>query len=281
METTEKKQTAKEAIAENVRHLMEQLQAGKSDALSAYLETMGRFHAYSFGNVLAIARQKPNATRVAGFHTWKGLNRSVRKGEKGIRILAPMIGKRKETETTSAAGTGDTPVVYGFRNVYVFDVTQTDGADLPAISCKVGGDVGENLDHLRAFVASQGITLEYSDTIPALGLSYGGRIVIQAGQSPAEEFTTLVHETAHELLHKVATRAGTCKAVKELEAESVAFVVGKGIGLEMGSTSADYIHLYNGNAGMLAESLEAIRNASKAILDALETTSARDVEVAA
>jgi len=90
--------TAKEVIAANVQSLIEQLEAGHSDALTAYLNAMSRFHNYSFGNILEIARQKPDATRVAGFWKWKELGRSVKKGEKGIRILAPIIGVRRKKD---------------------------------------------------------------------------------------------------------------------------------------------------------------------------------------
>src|SRR6516165_6839195 len=88
--------TAKEMIAANVQSLIEQLEAGHSEALTAYLNAMSRFHNYSLGNILEIARQKPDATRVAGFWKWKELGRSVKKGEKGIRILAPIIGVRRK-----------------------------------------------------------------------------------------------------------------------------------------------------------------------------------------
>src|ERR1700727_2680540 len=88
--------TAKEVIAANVQSLIEQLEAGHSDALTAYLNAMGRFHNYSFGNILEIARQKPDATRVAGMYAWNQLGRRVKKGERGIRILAPVIGLRRK-----------------------------------------------------------------------------------------------------------------------------------------------------------------------------------------
>ena len=92
----QQRQTAKDVIAENVKALIAQLEAGKSDALTAYLDAMARFHNYSFGNILAIARQKPTATNVAGMFTWNQLGRRVKKGEKGIQILAPMIGTRRK-----------------------------------------------------------------------------------------------------------------------------------------------------------------------------------------
>jgi hypothetical protein len=88
--------TKQELIAANVKLLIEQLEAGHSEALANYLTAMSRFHNYSFGNVLEIARQMPTATRVAGFWAWKNLGRSVNAGAKGIRILAPMVGVRRK-----------------------------------------------------------------------------------------------------------------------------------------------------------------------------------------
>ena len=93
------RQTAKEVIAANVQSLIEQLESGHSDALTAYLNATSRFTTYSFGNILEIALQKPEATRVAGLYAWNQLGRRVNKGERGIRILAPIIGaKRKPKE---------------------------------------------------------------------------------------------------------------------------------------------------------------------------------------
>ena len=101
-------------------------------------------------------------------------------------------------------------------------------------------------------------------------MSYGGRIAILPGQPKAEEFSTLVHETAHELLHKAERRTATTTTVRETEAEAVAFVVGKAVGLVSGTASADYIQLYHGNASLLAESLEVIQQTASVILVALE-----------
>jgi N-terminal domain of anti-restriction factor ArdC len=268
------RQTAKEMIATNVQSLIEQLEAGHSDALTAYLNAMSRFHSYSFGNVLEIARQRPTATKVAGMYAWNQLGRRVKKGEKGIRILAPIIGiKRKpEEEAEKDITKQNTRVLVGFRNVYVFDVEQTEGVELPAMR-EVYGDVGENHDRLVSFIERQGIELVFTEKIaPALGMSYGGRIAILPGQSKAETFATLLHELAHEMLHKAERRTTTTKVVRETEAEAIAFVVGKALGLEAGTASADYIALYHGNASLLIESLEVIQQTSAVILAALESS---------
>lgn len=264
--------TKQELIAANIKLLIEQLEAGKSDALTNYLTAMSRFHNYSFGNVLEIARQMPTATRVAGFWTWKNMGRSVNAGAKGIRILAPIMGvrRKKDKEAQKDITKQNERVLLGFRNAHVFDISQTNGVDLPSMH-EVSGDPGDNIDRLAAFLTSKGIQLAYNPNIaPALGMSYGGRIAILPGQSKAEEFSTLVHETAHELLHKAERRTATTKTMRELEAEAVAFVVGKAVGLKNESASADYIQLYQGNASLLAESLEVIQHTANLILSVLE-----------
>jgi hypothetical protein len=189
------------------------------------------------------AFQRPDATRVAGLYAWNQLDRRVIKGEKGIRILAPIIGlKRKKDEVKDKDNSKPNGrVLVGFRNVYVFDLAQTEGEELPAFR-EMSGTVGENRERLVSFIKEQGIELVFTEKIaPALGISYGGRIAIMPGQSEAEEFSTLVHELAHEMLHKADRRTTTTKVVKETEAEAVAFVISKAVGLETGSASADYV----------------------------------------
>jgi hypothetical protein len=269
---SKKPNTKQELIVANVKLLIEQLESGHSEALTNYLTAMSRFHNYSFGNVLEIARQMPTATRVAGFWAWKNLGRYVNAGAKGIRILAPIVGvrRKKDSEAEKDITKQNERVLVGFRNAYVFDISQTNGVDLPELR-EVSGDPGDSIDRLADFLKSKGIALVYSDDLKgALGMSYGGRISILRGQSKAEEFSTLVHETAHELLHKAERRTATTKTVRETEAEAVAFVVGKAVGLVTGSASADYIQLYHGNASLLAESLEVIQQTAAVILAALE-----------
>ncbi|MBB5319388.1 hypothetical protein HDF09_004096 [Edaphobacter lichenicola] len=121
---SKKPSTKQELIAANIKLLIEQLEAGKSDALTNYLTAMSRFHNYSFGNVLEIARQMPTATRVAGFWAWKNLGRSVNAGAKGIRILAPMVGvrRKKDEEAEKDITKQNTRVLLGFRNAYLFSM---------------------------------------------------------------------------------------------------------------------------------------------------------------
>jgi len=203
--TTQKDNPTQLIIKQAVDFLMQQVEAGKSETLTAYLTAIARFHNYSFGNILAIARQRSTATRVAGYGTWKEMGRFVKRGEKGIQILAPMIGFRRrnaeaERENDADANRNIKPqrVLIGFRVVRVFDVSQTEGADLPEFEHNISGEVGEHRNRLIDFLAQQNIALEFNERIaPALGVSYGGKIALLPGQSEAEEFVTLVHETAH------------------------------------------------------------------------------------
>lgn len=271
--TSPRDNPTQQAIKQAVDFLIEQLQQGKSEMLTAYLTAMAQFHSYSFGNILLIAKQRPTATRVAGIRTWNELGRYVKKGEKGIQILAPMMGfrRRKDGEAEETTAEQKRQVLIGFRAVYVFDVEQTEGAELPEVSHTISGEVGKHRDRLLDFIEQQNIELDYNEKIaPALGVSYGGKIVLLPGQSKAEEFTTLVHELAHEILHKAERRILTTQTVRETEAEAVAFVVGKAVGLDTGLASADYIQLYHGNAELLSESLEIVQRTASVILTAIQ-----------
>jgi len=242
------------------------LDAGQSDQLTALLKTMARFHRYSFHNICMIASQRPEATRVAGFQTWRTLGRFVRKGEKGIVILAPIVGRRSDVEDD------DSKQVVGFRAAYVFDVAQTDGEPLPEIAA-ASGDPGAHIEALRTAIAARGIAIEEVDDLDgSLGTSAGGRIQIVKGLAPAEEFAVLAHEFAHELLHHAADRPDS-RDTRELEAEAVAFIVGESVGLDVARASTDYIHLYRGDREALVASLDRIRLAAATILGALDASS--------
>jgi hypothetical protein len=241
------------------------LDEGHSERLTAWLRTMARFHTYSWHNVCLIASQRPTATRVAGFQAWRELGRFVRKGEKGIAILAPIMDRREaESESDNARA------VVGFRAAYVFDVEQTEGEPLPAPS-EASGDPGAKTASLKAAILGQGIALESVDDLGgALGTSSGGRIRLLNGLSPATEFTTLVHEYAHEVLHHADDRPAS-RDTRELEAEAVAFVVGGAVGVSTADASRDYIHLYRGDREALARSLDRVQRAASAILRLMNT----------
>lgn len=261
-----------------------ELKAGKSDTLIRYLDMLSRFHSYSFGNCILIAMQQPNASMVAGFQRWKQLGRFVKKGEKGIAILAPLVYRRKQdaAEETPANDDGDKPArqVRGFKVVHVFDVTQTEGAELPEFS-RLSGDPGDYIDKMRTLIASHQIALSYEDLPPGNGgLSKGGSIVIANGLEPANHFAVLVHELAHELLHRGERRAETTRRMRETEAEAVSYVVSKSIGLDTGTRSADYIQLYAGDEDLLMHSLEHIQRVASLILAELQQPSAVAAEAA-
>ena len=258
----DKVEQAKQIADSAIEQLSQALEAGQSERLKEYLAVMARFRKYSWHNVMLIASQKPSATQVAGFHAWRKFGRFVKQGEKGILILAPILPAENDGQTEPH----DPLVAVRFRATYVFDVSQTDGQPLPEMG-SVNGDPRGYRERLVKLVAELGIALEYSEQIaPARGTSSGGKITLLPGQSPAEEFATLAHEVAHEMMHRNERRGGTSKRIRETEAEAVAFVVCNAIGLEAGSAARDYIGLYGGDAKLLSESLESVQAAATQIL---------------
>jgi antirestriction protein ArdC len=261
MKVEQAKQIASKAIDE----LSQALEKGHSETLRKYLAAMARFRQYSWHNLAMIFSQRPDATRVAGFHTWKQLGRNVKKGAKGIMILAPILLRKSKEEVAEEE---QSRTALGFRVVYVFDQVDTEGEPLHDLST-AQGDPSGHTDKLKQFVAQRGIQLEYSDAIyPAQGQCSPGKIILLPGQSAAEEFCTLAHEAGHSLLHMQERHAETTKRVRETEAEAVAFVVCEAIGLTA-SNSVDYIHLYSGDKDTLTESLEHVQRASAEILTAI------------
>src|SRR5216683_3082776 len=260
---------------EALNRLSAALEAGSSETLNQYLAAMGRFHRYSWGNVLLITSQRPDATQVAGFHTWHDLGRWVKKGEKGIMIFAPVLVRQKDAVAAGkeAARPDEVFRLVAFRTAHVFDASQTEGRPLPEFA-KTTGDTREYGEKLKALVAKQGISVEYDAGIaPAQGVSSGGRIRLMPGMAPwmapPEEFSVLAHELAHEMLHHRTEAAPLPKVVRETQAEAVAFVVCRGVGLETHTAAANYIALYRGDKKMLAESLSVIQETSSQILDEL------------
>lgn len=266
------KEQAETLSKDALDQLATELEAGRSKRLTDYLATMARFPNYSLGNVILIASQRPDATIVAGFHAWKKLGRFVMKGEKGIAIVAPIVG-RKELENDESA-------VRGFRIVHVFAYESTDGEPLPQLA-KIGGDPGEATARLRRLIKDKGIDLCYVDELPgALGRSRGGKIEILTTLTPAQEFEVLAHELGHEMLHKRdGVESMPSRDVRELEAEAVAYASCIGIGLDAKASSIDYIGLFQGSKEMLVQSLDRIQKVASEILR--EVTATAHVDTAA
>jgi len=265
MKRDEVRRVAREAFEQ----LVKDVEAGKSDTLKAYLKAMGRFHRYSLGNAILIQLQKPNATHVAGFRAWQRLGRHVKKGEHGIAIMAPVVYRRKaQADDTDEGASEDGEIVTTFKTAYVFDISQTEGKPLPEFA-RMQGDPGGYLERLERFISDRGIKLERGDLRMAEGVSIGGTILLKASLAPAEEFSVLVHELSHELMHYDEGTRPQEKTVREAEAEAVAYVVCQGIGLDVNTASSDYIQLYDGDKKTLMASLERIQRTAAAILEAV------------
>lgn len=261
---TTKTEEVKQLIDQGLASLVENLEHGKSEQLMAYITAMARFHRYSFRNVMLIVSQFPEASRVAGFRKWKNLGRFVKKGEQGITIIAPMLFKNSGDDEAN-----DAEACIRFKAAHVFDVSQTDGEPLPH-PVEVGGDPMDFTIRLKTLIDSKSIVLEYSNDLgSAEGASSGGKIRIKPELSPAAEFSVLVHELAHEMLHWNDQRLVTSKTIKETEAEAVAFIVSNAIGLDCNSSASDYIQLYDGTVETLEASLDAIRKTASEIINAI------------
>ncbi len=259
-----KAEQARKLADDQVDRLAKALEAGHSETMKTYLAVMARFPRYSFRNQLLIASQRPDATRVAGFRTWQKLKRWVKRGEQGIVIVAPMPLRRKDPPDPDRDN-----AFIAFKAAHVFDVSQTDGEALPELGT-VHGDPAGYIDLLKEEIAWRGISLRYAEDLQgADGASAGGTIILRESLSPAEQFSVLVHELAHEILHQGERKGQVPRRVRELEAEAVAFVVSEAIGLDTNTASADYIQLYRGDVETLTESLDAIQKTAAAILEAL------------
>jgi antirestriction protein ArdC len=243
-----------------IEQLAKSLAAGQSAQLRRYLAAMGHFHRYSLGNVLLICMQFADASRVAGYNTWRRLGRHVRRGARGIRILAPVAYRVADPDDPAERAVA-------FKSVCVFDVSQTEGRPLPT-PAEVQGDPGLKLARLKRWATANGIRVEYTSTLGgADGASCGGRILLRVGLTPAVEFAVLVHELAHEALHVERDEALPSRTVRETEAEAIAFVVCDAIGLEVGTAMSDYIQTYDGNRDTLLASLTRIQQTARHILE--------------
>jgi DNA primase len=298
--------------------LHEQLQQAVHELTSAagwqqMLRTAAALPTYSPHNVLLITTQRPDATAVAGFHTWKQLGRSVRKGEKGIAILAPVLRRTRTASreatvsapastvqagvdgtatavdpaslgsaagATAGAAHGSSRRLSGFRVVHVFDITQTDGPDLPAPprAVRLDGQAPDGLlDGLSEQIRRAGFQLVVHDfdvPHPAMAGANGvtdhfaKTVVIRPDLSPAQTAKTLAHELGHVLLHAPGSRpAGLTREQAEVEAESVAFIVTAAHGLDSSTYTVPYVAGWAGHdPSLVATTAERVLRTAQTVL---------------
>ena len=268
MSTDHATSDARERLAEAVERMAD------SETFAAWLRARAAFHDYSFSNVILIVSQRPDASRVAGYRTWQRLGRQVRKGEHGIRILAPCRVKASQAGPEDA----DAPVlrVVGFRCVSVFDVAQTVGEALPELEYRpLDGDApGDMVALLDKVAANAGLRVEHRT--PEIAGAHGylcrseSLIVIDPDQSPAMRAKVLAHELGHyfdptlaEQPGLYAAHRGDCEAV----AESVAYVVAARCGLDAGPSAVGYVAAWvDGNADRVRDLAERIDKSVAAII---------------
>ena len=260
------KQKAASQIKNALEKLTVELEKGTSQQFKKFLAAMAKFHRYSWGNALLITLQRSDAKHVAGYRTWQKLGRQVKKGQKGILIMAPIVYRRRQANEREAKEEDERTV--GLKAAYVFDVSQTDGKELPE-PVTVEGDPRFYLERLKQFVQSHDIKLEYASLNSVEGFAGKGRIVVRQDLEPGEEFSTMVHELSHALLH-VHDGVPEAKTVRETEAEAIAYIVCEAVGLQTNTASSDYIALCKGSKDTLAKSLQRIQETAGVIIDGLK-----------
>jgi hypothetical protein len=238
-----------------------------------YLKTQAVFHSYSFNNTCLILDQCPHASQIAGFQSWKKLDRSVKKGEKGIRILAPIVRKDPDCPDEIAS--------IAFKSVSVFDISQTEGEPLPKIADRLEGDDLGMLDALKEFALSKGFVIKAEDLGETNGsCSYQDpiEIAINPHRSLLHQAKTLAHELGHALLHCGDRYTGhDSTGAVELEAESVAFITLHHFGIDSGEYSFGYIAGWNADTAdvepviaQLKQSGVNIQTAANQIISGIE-----------
>ena len=273
----DKIRSVRQAVWAGVELLASDIDSGHPEVLSECLNAMARFHTYSFGNVLLISTQRPTATQVAGWRGWNELGRRIKQGEKGILIFAPILSEPKQQANIEADGEAAEPQqeLLGFRQVRVWDVSQTEGEPVAASDLFSGLDLSEVLTKLTEFAGNQGFQIEYSDTIaPARGTSHYGRIRLMPDMEEKETLSVLIRELALQMLYETKRRSFVTRDVLLKEAKAVAFVVCNALSLE--TEPAENIQLYRGNKNLLAESLEVVQRTAAVILGALNPEDAQD-----
>jgi hypothetical protein len=248
-----------------------------------YLEVMSRFHSYSATNCLMIAFQRPDATRVAGYKTWTTFGRQVQKGAKGIAIWAPVTYKVEAADDEPEPDAARRCV--GFRLAYVFDVADTEGDPLPespAPARLLAGEAPAGMwDALAAQVLAAGYRIELVEAIAhspgANGTTSPLDRVVQIAtseRSAAAMCKTLAHELAHVLLHADALQTGNLERVRaEVEAESVAYLVCAGFGLDSMDYTLGYVTNWSdGDADQVLATAATVQRCARAILESAEQT---------
>jgi hypothetical protein len=256
-------------------------QTAKSELFKTWLRAVSRFHQYSLNNQILVLLQRPQAQRVAGFHTWKSLGRNVKKGAKGIAILAPCV--RKQTiEDADCQLTGEkvsTMKLCGFRVTHVFDIADTEGRPLPELEHRAQAGGESLLPRLEKAAAAMEIALEYrEETGSPNGWSEGGKIVVNATLSTAAKCGTLAHELAHECLHwQSHRRDDITREQRELEAEATSFAVLAHFGVEQPSDR--YLASWDATAESITASLHTIRDAVHHILGVMDSEGKTEAEI--
>ena len=281
--------------AERVKALTGKLEAGvkevfESEKYKTYLKAMSRFHHYSFGNVMLILIQCPEASLVAGYTTWKKqFGRTVKKGEHGIQIIAPvkcskLVSQDKLDPDTQQPVMGPDgkpekePVFVqyqGFQVAYVFDVSQTEGRELPSLGVdELTGDV-PNFDAMFSAVeAISPVPVEFRPTSAAKGCfnHLERKMYVNEGMSQVQTLKTLIHETAHALLHDSSVLDDEIpkkdRHTKEVEAESIAYVVCQHFGIDTSDYSFPYVTGWSRGKELpeLKASLECISKTSERMI---------------
>lgn len=260
---------------DKAQEILESLEVGVAELVTSEdwirsLEVASKFHTYSFSNTMLIFMQRPDATRVAGFKAWQKLGRQVRKGEKGIAILAPLKVRVKDEENADSK----TFKLVGFRVVHVFDIAQTDGDPLPEVRpSMLEGEIESGLvEQAIAQIESAGCTFEITES--PIGNGYfspkESKVVVAPGMSPAQTFKTTVHELAHVKLGHGSNEDPY--SIGEIEAESVAYVVCKSLGIEADSYSFAYVAAWSdGDTDKIRKVGERVLKTARAILEGIQT----------
>ncbi len=282
----------KEDRAAEMDQISKQLEEGvkqyfTSETYMDYLKTMSKFHNYSFNNIMLIALQKPDASMVAGYNTWKDFNRHVVKGEKGIRILAP-APIRKEIErdvfdpvTRERSKETVETIIPMFKPTYVYDVSQTEGETLKLpriLELKEQVEDYETIKEAVKRISKVPISFEHFEGeakgyfIPA-----ADRIVIKEGLGELQTVKTMLHELSHSILHnkeKMTTEGPKDSKTKEVEAESVAYTVCTHLGLDTSDYSFPYIALWaeEQDLSQLRKSMDYIRTTAADLIEDMDQT---------